>query len=783
MEGVVKEDSTGPTGPLDTGARESFGPATPLGAFLCPNPFLYAELGPGGEVSPCCYLGLSYGNIRSAPLAKIWNGPQAQELRASILDGSYRFCDASRCAGMQKALRQAQDTAPEPGPRYQTPYELFLRQELRGTQHAWIEAWTPETGAPLPGIISLDDDCSCNLSCPSCRSAPRALAAAESARLEPVHQELARLLDAAGGELWLCGAGDPFASRAYSTLLKGFDPAQFPRLRLRIDTNAMLLTPAMWNQTLGRYPERVSLLAVSVDAAEGGTYERLRRGGDWGRITANLRFLGGKRLEQPGMRFLLRMIVQRDNFRQMRAFIDLARLVHADLAVFSALDSWGSHSADQWRELAVHLPGNPHHAEFLTVLRAPAFRAPDVDLGNLARLLDCGLGAESGAAPPVSGSAEAAPSDAMSSDSTPTDSVLAQPCAETGPEKRAQVIAFHLPQFHQIPENDEWWGEGFTEWTNTAKAAPLYQGHYQPHVPADLGYYDLTRPEARAAQAALAAQYGVDAFLYWHYWFGNGKRLLERPVDEIVRSGQPDFPFCLGWANQTWSGIWHGAPGRILMEQQYPGQDDYRAHFEALLPAFADRRYFKIGGRNLFLVYRASALPDATAFAAYWRELARAHGLPDFHFVEHADVYGWVGRGFDSCVASAPFINFSADEAGVSFLDPEARPTVRDYAQYVRLMAERELAPAEHPLGVNAWDNTPRSGARGHVLHGSTPELFAEHLESLLQKIAHRPKTERFLFLKSWNEWAEGNHLEPDLRWGRGYLEALRRAVSGKSEG
>ncbi len=348
--------------------------------------------------------------------------------------------------------------------------------------------------------------------------------------------------------------------------------------------------------------------------------------------------------------------------------------------------------------------------------------------------------------------------------------------ARTG--KRALALAFHLPQFHPIPENDLWWGKGFTEWTNTAKARPLFEGHYQPHVPADLGFYDLRLPEARAAQAGLAREYGLDGFVYWHYWFGGGKRLLERPVEEIVQSGQPDFPFCLGWANQTWSGIWHGAPDRVLMEQTYPGDDDCRAHFEALLPAFADRRHVKVEGRNLFLVYNPSGLPDAEGFTRLWREMAKAHGLPDFHFVEHGS-REWLGRGFDSCVANAPFINFSDTLAEVRFLDPDQTPTVREYADYVRHMAQAPLAPGEHPLAVHAWDNTPRSGGRGHALHGSTPELFERHLHDLLDKIAHQPEGERILFLKSWNEWAEGNHLEPDLRWGRSYLEALRRALYG----
>ena len=161
-------------------------------------------------------------------------------------------------------------------------------------------------------------------------------------------------------------------------------------------------------------------------------------------------------------------------------------------------------------------------------------------------------------------------------------------------EGRVQVIAFYLPQFHPIPENDLWWEPGFTEWTNVTRARRMFPGHYQPRLPGELGFYDLRLPETREAQAKLAAQYGVSAFCYWHYWFGGGRRLLERPFDEVLQSGSPDFPFCLGWANQTWSGIWHGAPSRILIEQTYPdtpGEDDYRAHFEAVLPAFMDPRY------------------------------------------------------------------------------------------------------------------------------------------------------------------------------------------------
>ena len=157
-----------------------------------------------------------------------------------------------------------------------------------------------------------------------------------------------------------------------------------------------------------------------------------------------------------------------------------------------------------------------------------------------------------------------------------------------------RLIAYYLPQYHPIPENDGWWGRGFTEWTNVAKARPLFRGHYQPHIPADLGFYDLRLPEVRQAQAELARQAGIEGFCYWHYWFA-GKRLLERPFNEVLASGKPDFPFCLAWANATWTGIWYDAPDRILMEQTYPGQDDHKAHFNALLPAFLDERYIRGG--------------------------------------------------------------------------------------------------------------------------------------------------------------------------------------------
>ena len=207
---------------------------------------------------------------------------------------------------------------------------------------------------------------------------------------------------------------------------------------------------------------------------------------------------------------------------------------------------------------------------------------------------------------------------------------------------RARVVAFYLPQFHPVPENDEWWGAGFSEWTNSAKARPLFPGHVQPHIPADLGFYDLRLAESREAQAALARKYGVEAFCYWHYWFA-GRRILERPYEEMLASGEPHFSFCLGWANQTWSGIWHGAGERILIEQTYPGADDDRRHFDHVLPAFRDARYFRVNGKPLFYVFRPEQLPDPAAFVERWQAMAVEAGLEGLYLV--AEISDLLGAG------------------------------------------------------------------------------------------------------------------------------------------
>ena len=199
---------------------------------------------------------------------------------------------------------------------------------------------------------------------------------------------------------------------------------------------------------------------------------------------------------------------------------------------------------------------------------------------------------------------------------------------------KARVIAFYLPQFHPIPENDRWWMKGFTEWTNVGKARPLFPGHYQPKVPADLGYYDLRVPETRKAQADMAKEYGIEGFCYWHYWFGNGKRLLERPFNEVLSSDEPDFPFCLAWANESWRGFYHGIKSKdTLINQLYPGEQDYIAHFHEVLPAFKDHRYITVDGKPLFMVYHPLDHPEMKEFIELWRTLAVQNGLKGVYFI------------------------------------------------------------------------------------------------------------------------------------------------------
>lgn len=358
-------------------------------------------------------------------------------------------------------------------------------------------------------------------------------------------------------------------------------------------------------------------------------------------------------------------------------------------------------------------------------------------------------------------------------------------------------IAFYLPQFHPIPENDSWWGEGFTEWTNVSRARPLFSRHYQPHVPADLGFYDLRLPEARQAQADLAREYGICGFCYYSYWF-NGKRLLSSPFDEVLASGQPDFPFCLCWANENWTRVWDGLDKDILVEQRYSDEDD-RQHIRWLANAFRDKRYIKVGDRPLFLVYRARSIPDPVKTTSIWRDEARKLGFRELYlcrvesFAEEHEHPTCLG--FDASVEFQPdWSSFPALSRPLRRgsmwqrltrwgLSSEAyqENDVYSYKRVAELMRRRDLPSYKRfPCITPGWDNSPRRKRGAIILRGSTPKLYRCWLEATLARFEPYGPGEDLVFINAWNEWGEGSHLEPDKQWGRAYLEVTRRALRRK---
>jgi hypothetical protein len=360
-------------------------------------------------------------------------------------------------------------------------------------------------------------------------------------------------------------------------------------------------------------------------------------------------------------------------------------------------------------------------------------------------------------------------------------------------QPKARLIAFYLPQYHPVPENDVFWEKGFTEWTNVTKALPLFPGHRQPHLPADLGFYDLRVPETRQAQADLATAHGVEGFCYWHYWFGNGKRILERPFNEVLESGAPRLPFCLAWANETWAGLIHGVKDRVLITQTYPGEEDYRAHFQLVLKAFRDERYIKVDGKPLFVIYKPGLLPDAVEFTSLWRQMALDAGLAGMHFVGVADEkWNPAQFGFDGAVLAEPrpmidrFPRSALDKVLRSTINRNtawlfrhlfSRPDVYPYAEIIAASRPRKFPFTNYPCVLPNWDTTPRAGKYGIVFQGATPELFAQHLREHVESVQDRPGEQRIIFLKSWNEWAEGNYVEPDREFGMAYLEVIKRVL------
>jgi hypothetical protein len=338
-----------------------------------------------------------------------------------------------------------------------------------------------------------------------------------------------------------------------------------------------------------------------------------------------------------------------------------------------------------------------------------------------------------------------------------------------------RALAFYLPQFHPIPENDEWWGPGFTEWSNVTRARPFFPGHYQPHVPGELGYYDLRIPEVREAQAALAAAYGVSGFVYYHYWF-HGRRLLERPFDEVLASGSPDFPFALCWANEEWSRNWDGT-GQLLIPQEFSDQDDLD-HIRWLATAFADDRYIKIDGRPLMLIYRPALLPDARRTAEIWRTEAQRLGFPDLYLCW---VESWGpprgGPGAFGLDASVGFMPLTRERIYAP-VEGTRGHRILDYRSAYRATLKKSPPKWKRfPSVMVGWDNSARRPNGATIFTGSTPQAYEEWLRRAAASVSDVRAEENYLFIVAWNEWAEGNHLEPDQRYGRAFLEATRAVL------
>lgn len=379
---------------------------------------------------------------------------------------------------------------------------------------------------------------------------------------------------------------------------------------------------------------------------------------------------------------------------------------------------------------------------------------------------------------------------------------------------KARVIALYLPQFHPLAENDKVWGPGFTEWTNVAKAKPLFRGHYQPRIPADLGFYDLRLPETRERQAEMVREAGIEGFCYWHYWMGNGKRLLNRPFDEVLASGKPDFPFCLAWANHDWTTkTWKNNGGTTMISKQlYPGDEDYINHFNTVLPAFKDHRYITVDGKPLFCIFDPYGFADIERFMELWQKMAKENGLKGVYFVAMCNSTTTMVRNADGTIRRVlPNLESSA-EVYKSFLDMgfdavnslgKSRAEMLYSGKYKRLIrfvlqqrfsfmptlkydfskiTKYFFSPEDswenvYPTILSQWDRSPRTGKSEGVYVNSTPENFQKHIEKALDVIKDKSPEHKILFLRSWNEWGEGNYVEPDLKYGHGFLDAIKNTI------
>jgi len=357
-----------------------------------------------------------------------------------------------------------------------------------------------------------------------------------------------------------------------------------------------------------------------------------------------------------------------------------------------------------------------------------------------------------------------------------------------------RIIALYLPQFHPIPENDAWWGKGFTEWRNVVKAKPYFHGQYQPHLPADLGFYDLRVPEVRAEQAKMAREHGIYGFCYYHYWF-NGRLLLERPLEDMLRSKEPDFPFMICWANENWTRVWDGGEKEILIEQAYSEEDDIN-HIHYLIKFFKDPRYIRINNKPVISVYRSTQFPNIKRTIELWRTEALKEGIELYicQFESHG-ISGddFMAKGIDAAIEFEPFSGikrYCQYNKNTNLLRRKINKIARSltgndmltekiwsYKKYVLFQLKCNMPSYKVYPGISPmWDNSARRKKNNFIaFRGSTPELFGMWLKKIIDTFTPYSDDENFIFINAWNEWAEGNHLEPDMKYGDSYLKEVKK--------
>jgi 2-polyprenyl-3-methyl-5-hydroxy-6-metoxy-1,4-benzoquinol methylase len=356
-----------------------------------------------------------------------------------------------------------------------------------------------------------------------------------------------------------------------------------------------------------------------------------------------------------------------------------------------------------------------------------------------------------------------------------------------GASQHVKLIAFFLTQFHPIPENDKWWGKGFTEWTNATKAEPLFFNHYQPHLPTELGFYDLRLRDARHNQITLAKEYGIYGFCYYYYWF-SGERLLEKPLEDMLNDPDSDMPFCLCWANENWTRRWDGREQEILLDQKYLPEDDL-TFIKDLMPYLKDKRYIRYNGRPLLIVYSPQQLPNARKTVKIWREYCALVGLEQPLIIAALTHHNWEYHrfGFDGSVEFPPHNLNAPNLRDIVKENSDISGYIFDYEELAKTYLSRYYGTDSDAncfrTVLPSWDNTARTGNRACLALNGTPENYEYWLSETIRKTREdRPSGDRLVFINAWNEWAEGCHLEPDRKYGRAFLEATVRAKKGMSK-